>query len=69
MTYTYTVTNPGIVPLHSVTVTDDKCAPVTYVYSGDINSNKLLDPNEIWTYRCRADISVTTKNTAIVAGR
>ncbi len=29
VTYTYTVTNPGNAPLADVTVTDDKCGPVT----------------------------------------
>jgi uncharacterized repeat protein (TIGR01451 family) len=67
VTYTYTVTNPGVVPLHNVVVTDNKCGPVTYV-SGDVNNNNLLDPGETWTYTCETNIPVTTMDTAMAAG-
>jgi uncharacterized repeat protein (TIGR01451 family) len=65
--YTYTVTNPGVVPIHNVVVTDDKCSPVSYV-SGDVNGNDLLDPGEIWIYTCKTNISASTSNTATVEG-
>ena len=29
LTFSYTVTNPGDVPLTNVTATDDKCSPLT----------------------------------------
>ena len=48
VTYAYTVTNPGVAALHDIAVTDDKCAPVSFV-SGDTNSNGLLDQGESWT--------------------
>jgi hypothetical protein len=56
-TLTYLVTNPGIVPLSSVSVIDDNGTPgnaaddfnATYV-SGDANSNGKLDVGETWTY-------------------
>ena len=67
MTYTYTVTNPGSAPLSNVTVTDDKCTPVTYV-SGDANSDKVLQTNETWTYTCTTTITQTTTNTATATG-
>jgi uncharacterized repeat protein (TIGR01451 family) len=47
VTYTYTVTNPGMVALSNVSVTDDKVSPVNYV-SGDFNADNLLQPGEWW---------------------
>ena len=67
VTYTYTVTNPGVVPMNNVAVTDDKCSPVSYV-SGDTNGNKLLDPSEAWVYTCAANVPVTTVNSATAVG-
>jgi uncharacterized repeat protein (TIGR01451 family) len=49
--YTYTVTNPGNVALSKVTVSDDKCSPVTFV-TGDANQDGLLQPTETWLFRC-----------------
>lgn len=49
--YTYTVTNPGDVPLSAVTVSDDKCSPVTFV-RGDVNLDKLLQVGETWEFEC-----------------
>ena len=67
VTYTYAVTNPGDTALSNVTVTDDKCAPVTRV-SGDGNTNNLLDLTETWTFTCTTTILVTTTNTATAVG-
>ena len=67
VSYTYTVTNPGVVALHDVAVTDDKCAPVSFV-SGDTNGNNLLEPGESWTYTCQTHISASTRNTATAKG-
>jgi hypothetical protein len=57
VTSTYAVTNPGNTPLSHVTVTDNRCAPVTPVLStgfnaGDTNRNNLLDLPETWQFRC-----------------
>ena len=41
LTFSYTVTNPGDVPLTNVTATDDKCSPLTR--TGD-TSDTTLDP-------------------------
>jgi hypothetical protein len=51
VTFTFTVTNSGNAPLSDVTVTDDRCAPVTRS-SGD----ELLDPGEQWTYTCSKQV-------------
>lgn len=51
VTYSYVVKATGPDPLHDVSVTDDKCAPVTYL-SGDTDGDKLLDPGESWVYQC-----------------
>src|SRR4029077_1131436 len=49
LTFTYVVTNTGNVPLSSVAVTDSVLGAVTS-FSGDTNSNSLLDLTETWTY-------------------
>ncbi len=53
--------------MSSVTVTDDKCAPVTFV-SGDTNRNSVLETYETWVYGCTALVSQTTQNTATTIG-
>jgi uncharacterized repeat protein (TIGR01451 family) len=67
VTYTYTVTNPGDDPLSAVSVSDDKCGPVTFV-GGDSNSDDLLDAGETWTYRCVTTLDEDTTNTATATG-
>jgi uncharacterized repeat protein (TIGR01451 family) len=49
VTWTYTVTNNGNVPLSNITVTDSKGVTPAYV-SGDSNSDGKLDTNETWIY-------------------
>jgi uncharacterized repeat protein (TIGR01451 family) len=51
VTYTYTVTNVGDIPLDNVAVTDSTCPSPIYV-SGDTNDNGKLDLTEQWTYTC-----------------
>jgi uncharacterized repeat protein (TIGR01451 family) len=67
VTYTETITNPGTVPLTNVALTDDKCAPVTFI-SGDTNANTQLDAGETWAYTCQANLTITTTNTATATG-
>ena len=75
VTYTYNVTNAGTMPLANIRVTDDKCAPVSYV-SGDDNGDGLLTnhdsgdgyPDETWVYTCTTAISKDTTNTVTSLG-
>jgi len=53
--------------MNNVTLTDNKCSPVTFL-SGDRNNDSLLDLDEIWTYRCTQTVSATVTNTATATG-
>ena len=67
VTYTYEVTNVGDVALSNVSVSDDKCSPVTYE-SGDTDHDSKLDLSETWTFTCSADLTKTTTNVATATG-
>ena len=75
VTYRYEVTNVGTMPLADIRVSDDKCAPVTYV-SGDDNGDGLLTssasgegwPDETWIYACSTKITKKTTNTVTATG-
>ena len=67
ISYAYTVTNPGLVPVHDVILIDDKCSPISRP-AGDINGNGLLDPGETWTYTCTTNVPVSTASVATVKG-
>ncbi len=67
VTFTYQVTNTGAVALSSITVSDDKCSPVSFV-SGDTNGDQRLDLTETWTYTCTSTITQTTTNVATTTG-
>jgi hypothetical protein len=67
VTYTNVVTNPGIVALSNIQLTDDKCIPVNYM-SGDTNNDSMLDSNEAWLYTCRTNLFQTTTNTIVASG-
>ncbi|MFA5870853.1 MAG: ice-binding family protein [Candidatus Paceibacterota bacterium] len=66
--YSYRVTNPGIVAMHDVVVTDDKCSTISKPF-GDANNNGLLDPSESWSYACQTRVTISTRNTATVEGK
>ncbi len=67
VTYTYTVTNPGVLALNDVTVTDDQIGSLTYV-SGDDNADGILQPGETWVYTATAHLDATTTNTVTATG-
>lgn len=67
VTYTATITNPGVVALTNVRLTDDTCSPMIYL-SGDENGDGDLDPVEEWRYTCQTTVTETTTNTAIATG-
>ena len=50
ITYTFTVTNPGNVPLNEVTVSDDVAGDGAVLQSGDVSNLGWLDPGETWIY-------------------
>jgi hypothetical protein len=71
VTYTYTVTNPGTVPLNNVSIVDDKCTglPGRVVgHPGDLNKNNLLESNESWSFTCQTNITQTTTNIGTAQG-
>jgi hypothetical protein len=63
--FTYKVTNPGLVPLSDVAVSDDKCSDMSGKL-GDINGNQLLDVDEVWNYSCTTLVKETSTDTATV---
>jgi uncharacterized repeat protein (TIGR01451 family) len=71
ITYNYTVTNPGNVPLSNVSVTDNRIGVVPY-QSGDTDNDGRLDTDETWIFT--ATYNVTTEdpsslvNTAAASG-
>jgi uncharacterized repeat protein (TIGR01451 family) len=69
--YTYTVTNPGDVPLSSVSVTDNTIGVVPY-QSGDTDDDGRLDTDETWIFTAAHNVTgdddSPLANTAAAAG-
>ena len=71
VTYAYAVTNPGIVPLSNVSISDNKCTGLPSIVTGnagDVNNNNLLDPGETWHFTCQTNLTETTTNLGIAQG-
>jgi uncharacterized repeat protein (TIGR01451 family) len=67
--YSYSVQNLSTdTAFTNVTVTDDKCQPVTFV-SGDTNADKQLSVGETWKYTCATTIVKDQQNNARVTAR
>lgn len=62
VTYTYTVTNIGEVPVSNVTVNDNVCNQEKFI-DGDGNHNSLLDLDESWVYQCTKTLEKTETST------
>jgi len=62
VSYGYTLINDGSDPLFGVKLSDDSCAPVSYV-SGDNVDVGVLDPGEAWTYSCAQTLSAPGPHT------
>lgn len=67
VTYTYTLTNIGTVPVTNVTMVGDTCSPITLI-SGDTNSDAKLDLTETWIYRCSTTLTATHTNIVTTTG-
>jgi len=68
VTYTEKISNPGLVALSNVQLSDDKCSPVNYNF-GDTNNDLKLDTTETWTYTCQSNLTKTTTNTAVASAQ
>lgn len=67
VTYTYTLSNIGTVPVTDVTMVGDTCSPIVLV-SGDTDSDNILDVTETWIYTCSTTLSETHTNIVTVSG-
>jgi uncharacterized repeat protein (TIGR01451 family) len=69
VTWTYTVTNKGNVPLSTVTVTDNVAGVTPAYVSGDTNTNNKLDLTETWIFTASGTaVAGQYHNTGTVVG-
>ncbi|MBV8161923.1 MAG: DUF11 domain-containing protein [Acidimicrobiia bacterium] len=62
ITYKFTVTNPGDVPLHNVTLTDPKCDAAPGIVSQTGSNPAILDLPDTWAYTCKHTITASDPN-------
>jgi len=75
VTYSFTLTNTGNVTVSSISLTDVQCdvAPSS-PDSGDLNTNNVLETDEVWVYSCDHTVTQsevdagTVDNSASVSG-
>jgi uncharacterized repeat protein (TIGR01451 family)/LPXTG-motif cell wall-anchored protein len=65
VTYTFTVTNPGNVPLSGPTVSDDVAGNGAKLQSGDVSNPGWLDPGETWIYTVQYKIPTSQKGDVV----
>lgn len=65
--FVISVSNPGTVPLQNLVVTDPLCAAAPVYSAGDLNTDNILQDDEIWTYNCSTlNVTQPFTNTASV---
>lgn len=79
VTYTYEAENTGDTDLANETgnpgwVVDDRCSPVTQVVTGgfnvgDVNTDDLMNPDEIWEFECTSVIDDPTNNIGTIVAQ
>src|SRR5439155_541084 len=71
ISWRYTVTNTGNVPLSNVSVTDSQAGVTPKLDSGDTNRNGLLDLNETWVFTATRGTAITGNysNTGTATGK
>lgn len=67
VTYTYTLSNIGTVPVTNITMVGDTCSPIVLV-SGDTNADAKLDVNETWVHTCTTTLTETHTNNIVATG-
>jgi len=65
LTYQFVVDNTGNVDISSVSVVDAKCAAAPILINGDVGSDLILSPPEIWTFEC---VSIPVSQTEVDDG-
>jgi hypothetical protein len=67
VTFTYQVSNPGVLPLSNILVTVDQASELQY-FTGDVNYDGLLQPGEVWIYTGVSEVLRTVTTTAEAKG-
>lgn len=68
VTYTYTVTNPGLVAMHDVIIVDDKCGTVSGS-TGGTSAINLLNVGETKVYTCTTNVPLSSRSIATAEGK
>jgi uncharacterized repeat protein (TIGR01451 family) len=65
VTYSYTATNNGTVPIKNAVITDPACVGSITLVASAATSGSVLDPGESWVYNCTAK-TLTTNDSGTV---
>ncbi len=70
VTFFYSVTNSGNVPVSDISISDANCPPISYDAVGqDLNVDHKLDKNEVWTYFCTKTLDSTSTIDVTATGK